>query len=279
MSLNAFLASHPMVRLEIASRQRAVGVRFARWMAAHQGEPWALSLFDFADKRPLKYVYDDDIEAVIDLLEVHPAETAETLRVQARELSHAIHSLVSQGSSWGHEHLPSLSSPADYGELEGIWFPEYQRYTEHAFNHLINLPLGVLERVRGKQYCNQTLANRVSLLPGLGFSKLGNGFRGPVRNAISHGSTEYGIADIRFVDRSGTVELTPGDFLRLFDRIVAASNAVAVSILLFILRNPAHIRGNAIPLGATLMALRGAGSYRALSVERLIPTEVLQGKT
>jgi|GEM_PF-2836788 len=104
-----------------APRQRAVGLRFARWVAAHQGEPWVLSLFDFANKRPLKYVYDDDIEAVIDLLEVHPAETTETLRVQARELSHAIHSLVSQGSSWGHEHLPSLSSPADYGEFEGIW--------------------------------------------------------------------------------------------------------------------------------------------------------------
>lgn len=279
MSANAFLASHPMVRLEAASRQRAVGLRFARWVTAHQGDPWALSLFDFANRRPLKYVYDDEIQGVLDLLENRPAETAETLRAQARELSHAIHSLVAPGSSWKREHLPSLSSPADYGELESIWFPEYQRYTEHAFNHLINLPLGVFERVRAKQYCNLTLANRVGLLPGLGFPKLGDGFRGPVRNAISHGSTEYGIADIRFIDRSGTDELTPGEFLRLFDRIVAASNAVAASILLFILRNSAHIGGNAIPLGATLMALRGAGSYRGLSVQRLIRTEIPQGKT
>jgi hypothetical protein len=268
-----------MVRLEAASRRRAVGIRFARWVAAHQEDPWALSLFDFAEKRPLKYVYDGEIQGILDLFEGHLAETSSALSAQARELSHAIHSLVSRGPSWGREHLPSLSSPADYGEFEGIWFPEYQRYTEHAFNHLINLPLGVLERVRNKQYCNLTLANRVSLLPQFGFAALGNGFRGPVRNAISHGSTEYGIADIRFVDRSGTDELTPGEFLRLFDQIVATSNAIAASIMLFILRNSAHIGADAIPLGATLMALRGASSYRGLSVERLIRTEILQGKS
>ena len=279
MSVNAFLASHPMVRLEAASRQRAVSLRFGRWVAAQQGEPWALSLFDFAAKRPLKYVYDGEIQGILDLLESHPAESRDALKAHGRELTHAIHSVVCPASSWEREHLPSLSSPADYAELEGIWFPEYQRYAEHAFNHLINLPLGVLERVRTKQYCNLTLANRVDLLPQLGFPNLGNGFRRPVRNAISHGSTEYGITDIRFIDRSGTEELTPGEFLRLFDRIVSASNAVAASILLFILRNLATIGADAIPLGATLMALRGAGAYRGLSVDRLIPSEALQGKT
>lgn len=267
-----------MVRFEGELRKEAVLQRFGSSLVGLEEEPWSLSLFDFVNTRPFKYFDDDLVQSVLDFYEKNSTQAVAAIESLDRELTHAVHALVTPGPSWDAEHLPSLSSPSDYAELEQVWFPEYQRYAEHAFNHLINCPLSVFAQLRSRQYCGQTLTNRAESLGKLGFRPLVEGFRGAVRNAISHGNTEFAVAAIRFVDRKATEELTPGEFLHLFDELVAACHALTLGLLLFIARNTSLFSGRSIPLGATLLALRGAGSYGRLTVERLIPMEVLGGR-
>jgi hypothetical protein len=225
----------------------------------------------------MKYFSDSHVTSILELCENNRHETVGVLRAFGREITHAIHTLAIPSRSWERENLPSLVAPGDYAEFEGVWFPEYQRYAEHAFNHLINLPLGVLERIHKKQYCGMALTKRAECLVRFGLASLVEGFRAPVRNAISHGNTEFVVAGIRFIDTNATEELVASEFLRLYDGIVASCNAIAVAMLLFLIRNHHLVDDAAVPLGATLLALRGAASYAKLSVDRLIPTETVGG--
>ena len=108
----------------------------------------------------------------------------------------------------GESNLPesviTLDSPRNIGDFESLWHPNYQLICEHVFNHLINVPLYIIGKKKGKDYLSLTLANRVQRLKENRFSRsYYSGFNAIVRNAISHGSVEFLSRTIKysFLDR------------------------------------------------------------------------------
>ena len=192
-----------------------------------------------------------------------------------------MHTLITPGPSWGKEEVPSLSAPKDFIEFDQLWHPEYQRYCEHAFNHCINIPLGVLGRIRSKRYHEQALSNRVKLLRDFGYGKITEGFDSVIRNSISHGKTEYTPFVIRYIDKSETKEYSPGEFLTHFDSLASTSSAIILSILLFISRIHSELdpfKFNSLPIGIFLYGLFGAATHKGFNLKRLIVSEVTGGR-
>lgn len=288
VTINDLIKTNPVTDTEQVRRRRKVLNRFSAWLPENCPEPWDLMLYPFTAIRPLKYI---DLQNVAELgifFEKNKDETLNALTRLGDDLSHAISTILQPSVSWGKEHELHLSSVQGstksngYVGIEQIWHPEYQRYTEHAFNHLINIPLAILENQSGKQYCNQTLAKRVEALTNqLGLSFLKDGYNPIVRNAISHGRIKFTIGTIEYknVKPNGeveTAELSSSELMKLFDRLVASCSELVTSLVLFMLHYWSDIeqRGlETLPAGLLQLALTGAGTHRNLKVTQLIESE------
>jgi hypothetical protein len=156
----------------------------------------------------------------------------------------------------------SLDAPKELLKFEQIWHPEYQRYCEHVFNHLLRLPLELLASKHGRNYqSSQSLSARAQVLEKKGHDYLTRGFDSLIRNAISHGSTYYSDSTIRYVDAKGnTRDVYPWDFEKLFDQLVDCCHAHVSALMTFVLRNWKAVSSFGIeklPLGVREALLRG----------------------
>ena len=143
-SLNQIFRNHQLCSLQKKVRKRAILYVFQRWIKEESFTDLHLALYKFATIRPLKYFDSDVIEVALELFDNHPKETLDSLFELNREITHATMSMIREGSSWNQEQQLSLQDPKDMNKFERIWHPEYQRYSEHIFNHLINIPLKIL---------------------------------------------------------------------------------------------------------------------------------------
>lgn len=162
-----------------------------------------------------------------------------------------------------------------------MWHPEYQRYSEHALNHLINLPLTVMGRQAGKNYVAQALSNRVSLLRDMGHGGWTEGLSSAVRNAISHGNTSFQLNTIHYGDRRAPTTMAQSEFFRLFDALVETCHSLIVGILLFLATlgsSGSQISVSRLPLGILHLILTGYGTNRFFSIGRLLESETVDGR-
>jgi hypothetical protein len=265
---------------ELALRQESVLERFGAVVSQPDALNIALALHPFTELRPLRYFSEAAFACALQIFEENPRNTLQALSKFAQEWSHAIQSLFRCGSSWNMEGRLELNEAADLLPFERVWHPEYQRYSEHVFNHLIKVPLELQGNAVGKNFVAQTLAQRAKKLIDLGFPELSAGFSSVVRNSISHGSSFYGDQEIRYRDEyNGRITeevFIPSDFSQLFDDLVDSCSGIAAAALAFIARHQAEVESSGyqnLPLGIRYAILRGWASHQAFSVDGMIEVQ------
>jgi len=269
------LVSKSLGAQELALRQESVLQRFGAVVSQPDALNIALALHPFTELRPLRYFSQAAFDCALQIFEENLRNTLQALSKFAQEWSHAIQSLFRCGSSWNMEGRLQLNEPADLVSFERVWHPEYQRYSEHVFNHLIKVPLELLGNAVGKNFMVQPLSQRAQELPGLSA-----GFNSVMRNSISHGSSFYGDQEVRYRDeyhgRITEEVFIPSDFSQLFDDLVDSCSGIAAAALAFIARHQAEVESfgyQNLPLGIRYAILRGWASHQAFIVDGMIEVQ------
>lgn len=242
---------------------------------------WHLSLYKFATIRPLLFFRHETIDDAIELFNTRPELTVEAITSLQRELTHAIFSLLRPGSSWQKEDSLSLERPEQIAEFDSIWHPEYQRYSEHVFNHLIQVPLYILGKKKDKNYLEPSLANRVDILRSNGLFSLIRGYDSVVRNAISHGSISFELHQIVYADKSKTSSFMASEFASLFDDLVDTCHSLVVGLLLFLSDNQFLIERTGLqnlPLGLRFIFVDAFTSHSGLQVLSMVEHKIIGNK-
>ena len=268
--------THPLLSAAHPHRLRSVHARYGRFLSG-ANDSLVLSLYPFCSVTPLRYTNDAATEALLTFLEVDSGQTLDALASVDVQLSHAVRSLLRPGASWGREDDMAVDKPDKLLEFDQVWHPEYQRYCEHVFNHLIKVPLGVLGIRKAKDYHAPKLSVRVGLLAQNNLGSLTHGFDSTIRNAIAHGTTLYTDHSIIYVDSHARKEVWASNFSQYFDPLVASCHTFVVAILLFICRNEQRIRQhgfNKLPFGLRYLLVRGISSHDGFDVRDAVESEV-----
>jgi len=272
--------SLPSERAARASRIRRV---FGKWLPETDTD-LVLGLLDYVDRRPHRFFDHPCFEEALAFFNAEPAFTVESMSEEAiaKSLTKAFQTIWNQGSSWTLEDRLSLDDPVDFVEFEQVWHPEYQRYAEHVFGQLITLPLRVLERKKpGKNYVGDKLGKQINLLKVRSLAKVAESCSTLIRNAISHGSVEFGHGDVTYTSEDKPpLVCTAEEFAARFDALVDACHGVAAAVLVFLAQREASegaVDLAGVPLGVLEPVVRGAVGVEGLTVERLIESKVSGG--
>lgn len=280
-SLNHIFRNHQLCSLQKKVRKRAILYVFQRWIKEDNFEDFHLALYKFATIRPLKYFDSDAIEVALELFDNHPKETFDSLFELNREITHATMSITREGSSWNQEQRLSLQDPKDMNKFERIWHPEYQRYSEHIFNHLINIPLKILGKLHGKNYLQLTLKNRIDTLKKNNFKELTKGFNSIIRNAISHGSCSFEMFSINYEDLKTNIVLAAFEFSKLFDSLINVCHSILIAIIIFLCKHKTElIKKNIslLPLGLRFLIIDGIASHQDFKLTAMIESIIHYNK-
>lgn len=238
--LSELFKSHSICKIQRSLRKAQILDVFSGFVDESSFKKWHLCLYKFATIKPLTYLQWEAVDEALAFFDQYPDLTiagVTKLQTLQRKLSHAIFSMLRPSISWTKEDKLSLDRPDQMAEFESTWHPEYQRYCEHIFNHLIQLPLYVIGSRKGKDYMTPTLANRVKLMQTNGLAALTAGYESVVRNAISHGSTSFEVTGVKYVDENDERLLASWEFASLFDNLVDTCHSMLVSLLLFLCKN------------------------------------------
>lgn len=272
-ALREALGSHSICKAQGALRKSHVMEAFSTHVDGRSFHRWYLSLYKFATEKPFVYFDDETVCEALAFFNRYPDLAIEALTDLQTELSHAVFSLLRPGTSWTRDGRLSLEHPDQMAEFERVWHPEYQRYCEHAFNHLVQLPLHILGSTKSKDYLQPKLPIRVGLLRDNGLEALTRGYDSVVRNAISHGSTSFKLTGVQYRDRTKPPRLlTPHEYASLLDGLVDTCHAILVALLLFLCENRSLVEDNRLrqlPLGLRFMlidAIVSHASFELLSI-------------
>lgn len=283
MTINDLININPVTKTEQITRRRKVRNRFGAYLPAQCPEPWDLMLYPFTATVPLKYFNFGNAIRLGIFLERHRDTVLDALREFDNDFSHAVATLLQPSTTLGLEGKQPLNSAKEYSDISKIWHPEYQRYVEHAYGHLINIPLHVLEVKNSKQYCNQALAKKVEFLTDdLKLPFLAWGYRQIVRNAISHGRVRFVLAGIEYQDVTLTGELKKEvlanrELRTLFDNLVASCNEICVALILFLLHHWKTVEARGLEnlsRGLLHLALTGVGTNQTLTISHLFESDL-----
>ncbi len=280
-TLHDIFGNHPICIAQQRLRRQEILDSFRAWVKEDQFIEWHFSLYRFALIRPLKYYDSKTVDTALTFFEQYPKETLDAIIEQYGSLTHSILSMIRGGSSWGKENQLTFGEPPDLLDFEKIWHPEYQRYSEHVFNHLIRVPLAVLGKIKGKDYQSLFLSNQVDIIRNNNLELLTKGFNRVVRNAISHGSTTFEILGIKYSDRNLVQFLTVSEFSRLFDELVDTCHSMFVGILLFLCKQHTELENiglEKIPLGIRFLIIDSLSSHSGFSILSMIESWTIENQ-
>jgi len=280
-SLNEIFKSHSICGLQRSLWKAQILDAFSDYVDENSFKKWHLCLCSFATQKPLTYIRRETVDEALAFFNQHPDLTVEGVTTLQREISHAIFSMLRPGASWNKERKLSLDRPDQMAEFESIWHPEYQRYCEHVFNHLIQLPLYIIETRKGKDYRTQTLANRAKLMQANGLAALAKGYDSVVRNAISHGGTSFEVTGVKYIDKKADRLLASREFATLFDDLVDTCHSVLVALLLFLCQHQTLVERTGLhrlPLGLRFIFTDGFSSHSGFKLLSAIESDTLGPK-
>jgi hypothetical protein len=288
--LNAQILNEPIRKIQNELRKHKILEAFPDFAQESEFNDWYLSLYKFATIRPLRYFRKEAVSAALQFFNRYPQATVEGLVRHHQGLTHALMSLIRSSSSWGKEDQLLFDSPADLLEFETIWHPEYVRYCEHIFNHLIKIPLSVLEVLKTKPGAKRKdytvglpFPDRIGKLiaeGNNGLATLTQGYNSIVRNAISHGSITFGHLETVYRDDSGEIALTAVEYARLIDDIVDSCHSIVIALLLFVSQNRDEIIAGgltSLPLGLRFLLFEPQASHRDFKLVLAIESKIRGG--
>lgn len=246
LSLNEFFESRSICGIQQSLWKTKILAAFPHQVDESSFKKWHLCLYKFATVKPLTFLRRTAIGQALEFFSQDPRLTLTGVAALQRELSHATFAMLRPGSSWTREEELSLDRPEQMAEFESIWHPEYQRYCEHVFNHLIQLPLHIIGAKKSRNYTGEHLANRVECMQANGLVDLITGYDSVVRNAISHGSTNFEIDSVKYLDKKQDRLLSPREFANLFDSLVDTCHSTLVALLLFLCEQQALVEASGL---------------------------------
>lgn len=282
MLLTDLVRAHPLEAPFRPQKREACLKIFRQWLTDDGFDEWHLSLYPLASRPPLYFFSDEVIAEVIGLLTKNPEFAWRAISDTSRHINHAVSSLLRPAPSWPQHQPFSLDSPQDTAAYESQWQPEYQRYAEHVYNHLIQLPLTVLGYIHKKDYRSPALANRSENLRSKGLGSLAKGFDPVVRNAIAHGTTDFELAGVRYTDRTESKSLSWFEFEELFDALVDTCHGILAATLLFVAN--CHRASNArpsdqLPFGIRYLLTYGLACHPTLTILSMLETKASETET
>jgi hypothetical protein len=278
--INDLYNPHPLVKAERENRACIIQDKFGELIPKRFDDP-LYSLYRFATIRPLLYVDHDIIESSLDYFNSNVLTTLSALMSFQQQISNAVFSLLRENPSWNREETLSIDSPRSISEFDSLWHPEYQRYSEHVLNHLIQIPLFILGKSKSKDYNSQTLGNRIELLRKNSMPFFCDGFDVALRNAISHGTVFYELAGIRYVDKNNTKLISHFEFSKAIDRLVTTCCSIVSATLLFLAQNwrEANSFGlHKLPLGIRFLLIDGLTTHQGFSPISMVES-IISGNT
>lgn len=263
VTLNEFIKNHSLAKQLRQHKVDIVMEKFSNWLRSKpSNNSWHSSLYLFSSKSPFCYINSTVIDETLKVLNLDIKNTFEVIQNQREYISRAIFTFIRPSPSWKIEddEKISIDSPRGVESFENMWHPEYIKYSEQIYNHLIKIPLEILGKKNNKDYLSLTLSNRATKLTELGYTNLTNGYDSVIRNAISHGGVEYEIADIRYIDSKETKEIYAPDAVKLLDDLFDTCSSIIAALLIFIIDNQENIEQNDtknLPLGINFLLTYG----------------------
>ena len=237
---------------------------FSKWISKKDFSDLHLSLFRFADGETFEYFYDSIIDQYLSLLNKNPQTSIKIIIDFKTEISQAIFSMLRSEYNKHLDDSIELISPMDFIKFDNLWQPEYIRYCEQIFNHLIQIPLGILGEDKSKQYSLQTLSERVKTLNDLGFCEMTRGFDSIVRNGYSHGHINFGFDEVSYFDKHRSKVLSSNEFSEMLDNLVDNCHSAVAALLIFVCNNRNIFIKNEnlsmLPLGLRHLIIDGISS-------------------
>jgi len=280
-SLNNILQNHSGCAFESKIKQRYILSLFGEWVSSSSFIDWHFSLLKFSLNKPFVFFDRDVINVCLQLFSANPILILESLEKFDQEITHAVLSMIRPGSSWNKEEQLSTDKPEDLFEFDQIWHPEYQRYCEHIFNHLINIPLYILGKIKGKDYNSPALANRVDILNSNNLNALSEGYNSVVRNAISHGSSRFEHGIINYIDHRREEALTGNNFANLFDKLVDTCHSIVIALLIFLCNKRTDLTKRNIdllPLGIKYLFVDGIASHSGFVMHSVVESKTIHNQ-
>jgi hypothetical protein len=275
-SLNHFVQSHPLARQMREHKTNIVTDEFSHWFkSSFVNGGWHTALYRFASEAPLCYINPKAIDDMLGILNIDLHTTLEVLKKHDKSVSRAIFSVLRPSTSWqihDNERM-SIDTPKGIEDFENIWQSEYIKYCEQVYNHIIKIPLGILEKPKNKDYLSLQLSQRAKKLDEFGYHSLTSGFDSIVRNAISHGGIEYGHNNIHYFDKRDKKEIYAPDLVSLLDDLVDICNSIIIAIVVFVVENQVSIEKSGIenlPLGIKFLLVDGFASHNGLRLMSFI---------
>lgn len=271
-TLNEFIKKHSLAKQLRQYKADIVWEKFSNWLTSKPvSNSWHNSLYNFAIEPPFCYITQQTIDEALVVLNKDKQSTLEALKNQGEYVSRAIFTFFRPSSSWQLQdgERISINTPSGIEDFENIWHPEYIKYCEQVYNHLIKIPLDILGKQNNKDYLSLTLPLRAEKLIKLGYTNLTNGYDSVVRNAISHGGVEYDISDIRYIDSKEKKEIYELDLVQLLDDLFDTCNSIIVALLIFVIENQASIESIGVenlPLGIKFLLTNGFASHNGSKV-------------
>ncbi len=272
-SLNEVFSSHIISKHQRSLNRERILEFFSSFVSEKNFNEWHLCLTRFLEIEYQNSLQEDVIKNALTFFNKNTKITIEGISHLKQEISHSIFTIFRRGLSWGNGESLSLDRPEKMAEFESVWHPEYQRYAEHIFNHLIQLPLFILGKNKGKEYITQTLTNRVTLLKNNGLTFFTQGFDATVRNAISHGNTNFELLILKYIDKKKDISLHPMEFAEKFDNLADTCHSILVALLLFLCENKKQIENNHLrnlPLGLRFIFIDSFCSHPGLELLSMI---------
>ena len=254
--LRDFLLRDPLGASHHAAVAQEVRERFDERLLPNDGSSFAFGLLrKFVVERPWRYWDLGTVEAALTLLERDTARTLAAFDRCAGEMDRGLENLMRPGPLAVEEQAIHQHA-RDLVRLATEFHPEFLRITEHVFGNLLAVYWAISKK--GSVEGRYELKNACDLLSARGHVDLLRGYNDRIRNAVAHGAVVFTGTGIRYGPRPEH-EMTARQFLGELDQLIRTSNALAIAVVIFAMRNREVVREwHALPLAFAVAFAAGA---------------------
>lgn len=270
MTITEFLDKKDLCKSYNEIKKYYILNKFSDWITEEDFSNWHLSLFPFSYIKPLSYFKKDVVTKLLSYLLMHKQAVLKIMFGNDNKITHAISSMLRNGTSWQFEEPIKLDNPEDYERFESIWHPEYLRYYEHIYHHLMIVPMAIFDsKTNGS-------SEDIDKLKNSNLAYLTSGYNKIIRNSISHGSVRFSNSYIEYRDFHETEKLISYDFAEIFDDLVYDCHSIVIAYLLFLSKVRNKLKKQELkklPLGIRLLFIKGFAEQRDFTIVSMMDTE------
>jgi len=152
MKFNEFYKNFIITKNEKEIRKKSIIEKFYYTISDEEFNDFYYSLYRFANNKPFNYFEKKAVKNLLKCFLKNDLEFIKGLKRFNNEITSAVFSMLRKSNSWLKDDKVELNKISNIIEFENLWHPEYIRYCEHIYNHLIKILLHIIEKNEGKDY-------------------------------------------------------------------------------------------------------------------------------